>query len=180
MTKANLLLCALLATCAQACGDSETLDDGADSRLLADAVWSVARTTSPTEPPFLSAMRACYAEAAATDPELSVHTVGRYLALGDRMMAVRVSIPTAPLLARCIEDTVMDDVPPGSAHAPDALACGSFAIDLGGPPPPLQAGDIERQYQEHEQGMQALMREVVTRGLLPADHPLVREVLRNE
>jgi hypothetical protein len=125
--------------------------------------------------PFQRAMDECYAESAR--PGLEVHTVGRYLALGDTMMAVRVSIPRAPALARCIEEAVMQAAPPGWEQAPDALGCGSFAIDLGGAPPPARVSDIARQYDEHQRGMAALMREVVERGLLPADHALVREAL---
>ncbi len=125
--------------------------------------------------PFQRAMDDCYAE--SVDTELEVHTVGRYLALGDRMMAVRVAIPRAPALARCIEEAVMQAAPPGWEQAPDALGCGSFAIDLGGPPPTARISDIARQYEEHQRGMAALMREVVERGLLPADHHMVREAL---
>jgi hypothetical protein len=125
--------------------------------------------------PFQRAMDDCYAQSAR--PGFEVHTVGRYLALGDTMMAVRVSIPRAPALACCIEDAVMQAAPPGWEQAPDALGCGSFAIDLGGPPPPARVSDIARQYEEHQRGMAGLMREVVERGLLPADHPLVREAL---
>ena len=126
-------------------------------------------------PPFQHAMEQCYGQDTSSEEE--VHTVGRYLALGDRMMAVRVDIPRAPALARCIEDAVMRAAPPGWEQDPDALGCGSFAIDLGGPPPAARPGDIGRQYEAHQRGMAALMREVVQRGLLPSDHHLVREAL---
>ena len=128
-------------------------------------------------PPFQRIMEECYAQS-ALDSE--VHTVGRYLALGDRMMLVRVSMPRAPELARCIEDAVTQVAPPGWEQDPDALGCGSFAIDLGGPPPAVHVTDIARQYEQHQRGMAALMREVVQRGLLPADHRLVREALAED
>jgi hypothetical protein len=57
---------------------------------------------------------------------------------------------------------------------------GSFAIDLGGPAKTAPLGDVARQYEEHVKGMAALMRDVVERGLLPAEHHLVREALAAE
>lgn len=172
---AVLLLSTVLAV---GCGD---IADDAPAELEAQLLEQSAHSSDGGESapqqgtPFQRVMEECYAESAASPGE--VHTVGRYLALGDRMMAVRVIIPRAPALARCIEDAVMESAPPGWEQAPDALGCGSFAIDLGGPPPPARIGDIARQYEDHQRGMAALMREVVERGLLPADHRLVREAL---
>jgi hypothetical protein len=175
MTRAFVLLCACLLACGEP-GEAISSDQlGAlDAALLSEPATA---EDIAADLPFERVMRDCYAEALARAPSLEVHAMGRYLALGDTMMAVRVTIPKAPRLARCIEDAVSQSVPPGAAEAPDALGAGSFAIDLGGPPAPVQFADIERQYEEHQKGTAALMREVVTRGVLPADHPLVREAL---
>lgn len=157
------------------CGEGAE-DEALEGQLMEQIALSpdsVAGLSAEDGAPFQRAMEECHEQSAG--PE--VHTVGRYLALGDRMMAVRVVIPRAPALARCIEDAVMQAAPPGWEQAPAALGSGSFAIDLGGSPPPTRIGDIARQYEEHQRGMAALMREVVERGLLPADHPLVREAL---
>ena len=140
----------------------------ADADADADSLKAV-----PTVP-YARAMDACYARSRS---QAEVHAVGQYLALGDTMLAVRVSIPEAPRLARCIEDAVADDVPPGPPGADNQFASGSFAIDLGGAPEPLRPGDIERHFAAHQAGLRAMIREVVARGVLPADHFFVREVL---
>jgi hypothetical protein len=187
MTKASVLLCAFLIACGNpddilAIDDSDASDqdpqalEGQLSQLVRDAIDDDPATSRV---PFERAMQDCYVEARARGP-LEVHTMGRYLALGDTMMLVRVTIPKAPELARCIEDAVMHEAPPGWARAPDSLASGSFAIDLGGPARDVRLDDIAQQYDEHVKGMAALMREVVERGLLPADHRLVHEALAAE
>jgi hypothetical protein len=176
MTKARFLLCVLLFGCGDASGDSSQEEVALfEARLLAQATNDAGDEASSIEAPFERVMQECYAQAAGSRTE--VHTVGRYLARADAMQVVRVSIPGAPRLARCIEEAVMREVPPGWTEAPDSWACGSFAIDLGGPAPRAQLADIARQLEEHEQGVAALLREGVERGVLPADHPLVQELL---
>jgi hypothetical protein len=179
MTKAPVFFCLVLLACAE---DSEPATPAESAEhLLASAALDAARAqddeASPPEPPYASVLQACYAQLPGRESPREVHAMGRYLALGERMMVVRVTIPEAPQLARCIENAVKQSAPPGWQQAPDRLVCGSFAIDLGGAPPRAQPGDIERQYEEHERGMAALMRETLALGVLPADHPLVQELL---
>jgi hypothetical protein len=184
MTKVSSLLCAFFLACGDP--DDALVSEEGEANAQATAVFETQLSerasvdAKTTEVPFARALEDCYAETLARGRRVEVHTIGRYLALGDTMMAVRVAIPSAPTLARCIEEAVSQSVPPGASEAPDALASGSFAIDLGGPPPPVQIADIARQYEAHRKGMAALMREVVALGLLPQDHPLVQEALQEE
>jgi hypothetical protein len=143
---------------------------------LQDATDADAESAAPSsaEPPYTRLTQQCYARAAS---QAEIHAIGQYLALGDTMLAVRVSIPEAPRLARCIEEAVADEVPPGPPSAANQFASGSFAIDLGGPPRPLQPGDIERHFDAHQAGLEAMMRDLLARGVLPRDHFFVREVL---
>jgi hypothetical protein len=187
MTKASVLLCALLLACGNpdaplGSADPEASEQDAqalEARRSESALDAVDDNTTPAEVPFERATRDCYAQAPAPGPR-EVHTLGRYLALGDTMLLVRVTIPQAPELVRCIEHAVAHESPPGWSQAPDALVSGSFAIDLGGPAKPVAWDDIPDQYEAHIQGMAALMRDVVERGILPADHRLVREALAAE
>jgi hypothetical protein len=174
MTKACVLLCALAVACGNP-DDALVSDDAIEGQLseLVRATVDDAATTAPFE----AVSQDCYANTSASTAAREVHAIGRYLALGETMMLVRVSIPEAPELAQCIEAAVMHEAPPGWSQAPDALLNGSFAIDLGGPAKAVEVSDLARQYDEHVQGMAALMREVVERGLLPADHRLVTEAL---
>lgn len=177
MFKAAVSLLALLVACGNPDDALEFDQPGASERELSELVRGAIDDAASTDnAPFTSALQTCYEEASARAP-VEAHTIGRYLALGDTMMLVRVELPEAPELASCIEDAVMQEAPPGWSRAPDSLASGSFAIDLGGPAKALQLDDIAQQYDEHVAGMAALMHEVVERGLLPGDHRLVREAL---
>jgi hypothetical protein len=191
MNKAVLVLGAWLAfgVWLAACADPES--DGDVSQLeaelervaRADAAQALADEEVPSEVPYQALMRDCFARAGqpgaarGRSAPREAHTIGQYLALGDTMLAVYVPLPDAPELARCIEEAVADEAPPGPPSAPNAFASGSFAVDLGGPPPAVSTDDIARHLDAHRAGLQQLVRQVVARGVLPADHFFVREVL---
>jgi hypothetical protein len=172
-----VVLCAWMVACAEPERDAawEIAQLEPDLQQATDAELESA--ASNAELPYTRLMQQCYARAAS---QKEVHAIGQYLALGDTMLAVRVAIPEAPRLARCIEEAVADEVPPGPASAPNQFASGSFAIDLGGPPRPLQPGDIERHFDAHQAGLEAMMRDLVAGGVLPRDHFFVREVLAEQ
>ena len=168
-----------LAACAgddPALGTSE-VELALERLALADAGESDSNEIDSAGVPYDTLMRVCHERAQARGGPHEVHGIGQYLALGDTMLAVHVPLPDAPELARCIEEAVADEPPPGPPGAPNAFASGSFAIDLGGPPPPFTPGDVERHLDAHRAGLEQLVRQVVARGVLPADHFFVREVL---
>lgn len=175
MRKACLLLS--LGSIAWGCGNPES--EPSDSALLLEAELDSAQATAANSDaaPYAEVLRRCFAETAKDEPGVEVHAIGQYLALGDAMLAVHVPIPEASNLAHCIEAAVADEAPPGAPNPGNAFSSGSFAIDLGGPPQPLRPGDFERHFDAHQRGLEHMVRDVVARGALPADHFFVREVL---
>lgn len=144
---------------------------------------------APPEPAAIllqEAVRECVEAAREREPSLEAHGMAQYVARGNRVLGVVVSLPQAAELAACLERLPSRPV---FLHAPDAntpdaaagsvnsVATGGFAVDVGGPRPPAVPTDFEHFLAERRSELRGLVNRLVRSGRLVASDPMIREIL---
>lgn len=127
------------------------------------------------------AVSRCTSEAEARDPAAEFHTVGAHVTRGGVVIGVAVDIPEDPLLQECLLQMPQQRVrfPTSGVQVPDEnIGVGGFAVDVGRVPEgPRKADEMGTSLARHKERSRKLVEDLVSRGALPADAPLVEEVL---
>lgn len=121
-------------------------------------------------------LQACYADAKAHDPELSVHTVALFFARDGKLVFVDVELPKTPQLAGCLSDAILRsnvfEAP--IAQEAGAVAAGALRIDLG---PPLTVPVPRPTLAEVRARDRRVTLAALQQGALRESDPMVRELL---